>query len=37
MKTISLIIYQTKDGQIKIETHFKDETVCLIKTNSNAF
>ncbi|SHN93414.1 virulence RhuM family protein [bacterium endosymbiont of Bathymodiolus sp. 5 South] len=29
MKTIPLIIYQTEDGQIKIETHFEDETVWL--------
>ncbi len=25
----SIIIYQTEDGQTKIETHFKDETVWL--------
>ena len=24
-----LIIYQTEDGKVKIETHFKDETVWL--------
>ena len=29
MKTIPLIIYQTEDGKVKIETHFEDETVWL--------
>jgi hypothetical protein len=31
MKTIPLIIYQTKDGKIKIETHFKMKRFGLIK------
>ena len=29
MKTNQLIIYQTEDGKIKIETHFENETVWL--------
>ncbi|CAC9626410.1 Uncharacterized protein clustered with Type I restriction-modification system [uncultured Gammaproteobacteria bacterium] len=29
MKTTPLIIYQTEDGKIKIETHFENETVWL--------
>jgi len=29
MKEHQLIIYQTKDGKVKIETHFEDETVWL--------
>ncbi len=29
MKTIPPIIYQTEDGKIKIETHFKGETIWL--------
>lgn len=29
MKTTPLIIYQTEDGKIKIETHFDNETVWL--------
>ncbi len=29
MKNNQLIIYQTEDGKIKIETHFKNETVWL--------
>ncbi len=28
-KQNQLIIYQTEDGKVKIETHFKDETVWL--------
>jgi hypothetical protein len=29
MKNTPLIIYQTEDGKIKIETHFENETVWL--------
>ena len=29
MKNNQLIIYQTEDGQVKIETHFENETVWL--------
>ena len=29
MKNLPLIIYQTEDGKVKIETHFKDESVWL--------
>ena len=29
MKNSPLIIYQTKDGKVKIETHFENETVWL--------
>ena len=29
MKTNQLIIYQTEDGKVKIETHFENETVWL--------
>ncbi len=29
MKNNKLIIYQTEDGKVKIETHFKNETVWL--------
>jgi hypothetical protein len=29
MKNNQLIIYQTEDGKIKIETHFENETVWL--------
>ena len=29
MKNNQLIIYQTEDGKVKIETHFEDETVWL--------
>jgi hypothetical protein len=29
MKNNQLIIYQTEDGKVKIETHFKNETVWL--------
>ncbi len=32
MKKNQLIIYQTEDGQVKIETHFKNETVWLNQT-----
>jgi hypothetical protein len=29
MKKTPLIIYQTEDGKVKIETHFENETVWL--------
>jgi hypothetical protein len=29
MKNLPLIIYQTEDGKVKIETHFENETVWL--------
>lgn len=29
MKNNQLIIYQTEDGRVKIETHFENETVWL--------
>ena len=29
MKNNQLIIYQTEDGKVKIETHFENETVWL--------
>ncbi len=34
MKNNQLIIYQTEDGKVKIETHFENETVWLNKPNS---
>ncbi len=32
MKNNQLIIYQTEDGKVKIETHFENETVWLSQT-----
>ena len=29
MKNLPIIIYKTEDGKVKIETHFKDESVWL--------
>ncbi len=38
MKNNQLIIYQTEDGKVKIETHFENETVWLnIDPYSRAF
>lgn len=37
MKNNQLIIYQTQDGKVKIETHFENETVWLNQTQIGEF
>lgn len=37
MKTNQIIIYQTSDGKVKIETHFENETIWLNQAQIGGF